>query len=89
MKLFIYLLAILPAIASAQNQQGMPPNMQQMDLGKLQEAVACMEGIDRSSLDGFEREGRKMEAEITALCKAGKRDQAQDKATGAVEDMED
>ena len=61
--------------------------MQQMDMGKMQEAMACIKNIDRSALDGLKEEGEKMEAEVGALCKNGKRDEAQDKAMAYSKEM--
>ena len=53
MRNLIYLLILFPVIVFAQEQPGIPPNMpmnmeemqrnmQQMDMGKMQEAMACM-----------------------------------------------
>ena len=92
MKHIICILILFPVVVFAQGQPGMPPNMsqrdmeqmqrnmQQMDMGKMQEAMACMKDIDRSALEGLEEEGKKMEAEVGALCRSGKRDEAMDKA---------
>jgi hypothetical protein len=92
MKFFIYNFVFSPVVVFAQGQSGMPPNMsqrdmeqmqrniQQMDMGKMQEAMACMKDIDRSALEGLEEEGKKMEDEVGVLCRSGKRDEAQDKA---------
>ena len=87
----IYFLILFPVVVFAQEQPGVPPNMQmdmermqrnmqQMDMGKMQEAMACMKSIDRSTLEGLKEEGEKMAAEIGALCKSGKRAEAQNKA---------
>jgi hypothetical protein len=58
----------------------MQRNMQQMDMGKMQEAMACMKDIDQSALKGLDEEGKKMKAEVEAMCRSGNRDAAQDKA---------
>ncbi len=99
MEKLVFLLILFPVIVFAQSQQGMPPGMQQrdmeqmqrrmqqMDMGKMQEAAACMKNIDRSALEGLEEEGKKMEAEVGALCKSGKRDEAQDKAMEFAKEM--
>lgn len=94
MRHIIFLFVFFPIVVFAQEQPGMPPNMpmdmekmqkmqrhmQNMDMGKLQEAMACMKNIDRSALEGLEEEGKKMEAEVAAMCRSGNRDGAQDKA---------
>ena len=97
MKSLIYLLMFFPIVVFAQSHPGMPPDMermqemqrrmQQMDMGKMQEAMACMKNIDRSALEGLEEEGKKMEAEVAALCKSGNRDDAQDKAIKYAKEM--
>ena len=76
MKKIIYLLTLLPMVTLAQNNAGAPADMEIM-MEQVQKAQACMEQIDRSQLDTFEQDGRKMEAEIKALCASNKRDQAQ------------
>ncbi len=70
-----------------QRMQEMQRKMQQMDMGKMQEVIACMEGIDRSGLKGLEEEGKKMKAEVKALCRSGSRDEAQDKAMEYAKEM--
>ena len=98
MRNLIYLLILFPVIVFAQEQPGMPPNMpmnmeemqrnmQQMDMGKMQEAMACMKNIDRSALEGLKKEGERMKAEVGALCKNGKRNEAQDKAMAYGKEM--
>ncbi|MES9969585.1 MAG: hypothetical protein ABW092_06090 [Candidatus Thiodiazotropha sp.] len=56
--------------------QGMnEQQMQQMQQMMLQ-AQECFNKIDQSKLKELEAKGKKMETEIKALCKAGKRDKA-------------
>ena len=98
MKKLICLLVLFPVVVFAQEQPGVPPNlrmdmekmkrnMQQMDMGKMQQAMACMKNVDRSALERLKGEGRKMEAEIGALCKNGERDEAQNKAMAYAKEM--
>ena len=100
MRNLIYLLFLFPGVVFAQEQPGMPSNMpdmermqqmqrqmQNMDMEKMQEAMACMKNIDRSALEGLEEEGKKMEAEVAALCKSGNRNRAQDKALEYAKEM--
>lgn len=55
-----------------------------MDMEKMMQqaeaAQACFEKIDESKLMALEQQGRKMEQEINALCKAGKSAEATSKA---------
>ncbi len=69
-----------PNMPNMERMQEMQRHMQNMDMGQLQEAMACMKNIDMSVVKGLEAEGKKMEAEVDALCKSGNRDGAQDKA---------
>ncbi len=98
MKNLICLLILFPVVVFAQKQPGMPANMpmdmqemqrnmQQMDMGKMQEAMACMKKIDQSVLEGLKKEGEKIKAEVGALCKSGKRNEAQDKAMAYGKEM--
>ena len=100
MRNFMYVLLFFPVVAFAQGHPEMPPNMpnmeqmqemqrhmQNMDMGKMQEAMACMNNIDRSALAGLEAEGKRMEAEVAGLCKQGKRDVAEDKAMEYAQEM--
>ncbi len=99
MRHLIYILVLFPVVVFAQEHPGMPPNMsqmdmekmqramQQMDMGKMQEAIACMQNVDMSVLEGLEAEGKKMEAEVGALCKSGNREGAQDLAMSYVKEM--
>ncbi len=84
MKMTVMLaLILLPLSAAAQNYPpGMDMGGQDMQAMMLQaqKAQACMEQVDQDALQALEEEGRRFEAEIKALCAAGKRDQAQKKA---------
>jgi mannitol-specific phosphotransferase system IIBC component len=61
--------------------------MQQMML-KAQEAQKCFSKLDRSKFDEIEAKGKKMQAEIKALCDAGKRDKAMSTAMEFSKQME-
>ena len=65
--------------AQAQNGRMNEAQMRQMmqDAQKMQE---CLADIDQSAMEALAARGKKMEAEVKTLCKAGKRDQAQDRA---------
>ncbi len=70
-----------------QRMQEIQKNMQNMDMGKMQEAMACMKTIDRSALKGLDEEGKKIEAELKGLCRSGNRDEAQDKGMEYAKEM--
>lgn len=85
MKNTIYLLALFPLISFAQNN-GVPAGMENM-MKQAQEAQACMQKIDMSSLENAEKDGKKMQAKIKSLCKKGKRDEAQKQAIAYSREM--
>lgn len=69
----------------ALNASALPPGgMSDADMQKMMQGMNamqdCMSKVDMAAMERLGEEGKKMEAEINALCKAGKRDAAQDKA---------
>ncbi len=60
--------------------QGMSEEQMQQMMQQAEAMQQCMAKIDQSALPELEAKGRKMQAEIEALCQAGKRDEAM--ATG-------
>lgn len=66
---------IFPNFVQA-NPTGMSPEQMQQMMKQAEAAQACMEKVDQSKLEALEVKGKKMQAEIKALCKAGKRDKA-------------
>ena len=87
MRYLLVILVLFPVVAFAQSHQGMPPNMQQLDMEQMQKAMACMQNIDMSALEGLEEEAKKIEAEVGALCRSGNRDEALDKAMAYGKEM--
>ena len=75
----IMLFLLFPGVAAAQN-----PNMQDVDMGKMMQAVQemqqCMVKVDQRELRKLEQETKEMEAEFRALCGQGERDKAQKEA---------
>lgn len=70
---------LLTATALAQNAQDMSGQDMQSMMQKMQEMQSCMATIDQAELKAIEQRSEKLDAEINALCSAGKRDEAQDK----------
>ncbi len=60
--------------------QGMSEEQMQQMMKQAEEMQKCYGNIDQSFFKNLETKGKKMEAEVKALCKAGKRDKAQDTA---------
>ena len=69
------LLLMFPSFVQA-NPAGMSPEQMQQMMKQAEAAQACMEKVDQSKLEALEVKGKKMQAEIKGLCKAGKRDKA-------------
>jgi hypothetical protein len=80
------LFLLLPVAASAQNQ-----DMNGVDMGQMmmlmQEMQECMAKVDQAELEALEQRSEEMDAEITALCEQGKRDEAQKKAIAYGKEM--
>ena len=81
------LLLILPAISGAQNYQDMSNTDTQKMMQQMQQAQACMAGIDQTELKKFEQRAKQMDASVKALCASGKRDEAQEEAVAFARDM--
>ena len=78
---------LLPVIAVAQGYQGMSEaDMQKMMQG-MQEAEACMQGIDQDRLDAFSQRAEKIQSEVKLLCARGERDAAQQKGLAFAREM--
>jgi hypothetical protein len=63
----------------AQAQPGMSDQQMQQMMLQAQEAQKCFSKLDQSTFQELEAKGKKMEAEVKTLCKAGKRDEAMSK----------
>ena len=70
---------LLPVTALAQGYPGMSEADMQRMMQDMQEAQACMQGIDQARLDAFSQRAQKLESEIKALCAKGERDAAEKK----------
>lgn len=81
--LLLSLLLLSPVAVTAQDF----PGMAQMDMQKLQQMQQCIENIDQSQLQEIEKQQQQFDTEIRALCKSGKRDQAQQKAIAYAKQM--
>jgi len=84
----ILLLSVLcmPLALFAQDEQMSEEQMQQMmeNAGKMQD---CMAQMDQQAMDAYAAKGEKVNAEITKLCAAGKRDEAQKMAVDYGKEM--
>ncbi len=76
----IALSLLLPAIAFAQEV----PSMNQADIenmmNNLQGMETCMQSIDKNKLDELKSGAEQLKSEVDAMCRAGKRSQAQARA---------
>ncbi len=71
----LFLSLLFPYFVQA-NPTGMTQEQMQQMMKQAEAAQACMAKVDQSKLEALEVKGKKMQAEIKALCTAGKRDKA-------------
>ena len=83
------LVVLLPAVVFAENFQNMSEEDMQRMMELAQKMQTCMEQVDQSQLEGLEQRSKEFEAELKALCDAGKRDEAQAKAMAYSKEMMD
>lgn len=81
-KLLTCSLLALPIAVSAQNFGGMQMNEAQMQqlMQQAEQMQNCMANIDEAELEAFQQKANAMDAEVKALCAAGKRDAAMARA---------
>ena len=75
-KLYGICLLLASTAVLAQSFQDMSADDMQKMMQEAQKTQACMANVDQYQLKELEEKGRKLEAEIKALCAAGKRDEA-------------
>lgn len=70
------LVALSLLFHSAHAAPGMSDQQMQQIMMQAQEAQKCFSKIDKSQMDELQAKSKKMQADIEALCAAGKRDKA-------------
>lgn len=83
----VFVSLLMPALAGAQNYPGMSEGDMQHMMQQMQEAQACMQGIDQSRMKAFEQRAKMMESRIKTLCANGERDAAQKEAVVFAREM--
>lgn len=73
----------------AQGAHGAPGMNDQQMQQMMMQAQECFSKLDQSKFKELEARGKQMEADIKALCKAGKRDQAMNTAMKYGKEMQD
>ena len=73
-------LLLSPLGAHAADATQMSEEQMQQMMQNMQEMQSCMDKIDESAMDAMMEEGQKLGDEVRALCAAGKRDEAQQRA---------
>lgn len=71
---------LIPVTASAQNMGGMTEAQMQQLMQQAQTMQNCMANIDQAEWQAFQQKAEAMDAEVKALCAAGKRDAAMARA---------
>lgn len=82
MKRLITFMLLLPLVASAQKMGGMEMDQAQMQqmMQKMQGLQNCMAKLDQTEMKAFQQKGMQINGEVKALCSAGKRDEAMERA---------
>ncbi len=75
-----FALLLVPLIVSAQNYDGLDDATVQQMMQQAEKMQTCMENIDQAEMDAFQKSAEQMEADVKALCAAGKRDAANARA---------
>ncbi len=86
-KTTVLIFLLFPALAIAQNYQGMSEQDMQNMMQNMQGMQACMQGIDQSRMKSLEQRANTIQAEIESLCASGKRDAAQKKGMAFAQEM--
>lgn len=73
-------IALLPTLAAAQSAPEMNQEQMQQMMQNMEAMQNCMQNVDQSAMQAFEQRAEQMQAEVQALCAAGKRDEAQQRA---------
>ena len=85
------LLFILFSICVSNQTHAQPSQFSQQDINAMMDAMkkmqACMQNIDKNEIKRLEQQTKVFEQEIQALCRKGKRSQAQSKAKDVFEEM--
>ena len=88
MKRLYYLFALLPALAMAENFQGMNDADMQKMMVQMQKMQSCLSKVyQQNDFQKLESRQQQFENEVMALCQKGQRDKAQKKAIAFVEEM--
>jgi len=74
------IILLMPVMVSAQNFPGADPQTMQDMMKKAQEMQVCMQNVDQAKMQAFQQRAKNMADAVTALCSAGKRDEALSKA---------
>jgi ribosomal 50S subunit-associated protein YjgA (DUF615 family) len=77
-------LAVLSLLTANAYAQQPPAGMSEADMQRMMQGMQamqqCMSKVDTAKLERLGQEGEKVQAEVKSMCKAGKRDAAQERA---------
>ena len=79
-KTIITLSLLIPVVSFAQTSPDMSSAYMQDIMKSIEEMETCMQAIDEKKMDALKDDSVRVGEEVTALCKDGKRSQAQEKA---------
>lgn len=84
--IIVFLSLLMSGLAQA-GPGGMTDEQMQQMMHNAQKMQECMSKVDPSTFSKLEEKGKKMQAEVKALCDAGKRGEAQKKAIAYGKEM--
>jgi hypothetical protein len=79
-KIPLFLLFGLPLTSFAQQPPGFSQDQMAKMMQQAEKMQSCMSQIDQAAMQAYEKRAEKMGAEMKALCAAGQRDAAMEKA---------
>ncbi|MBF6649637.1 hypothetical protein [Methylobacter sp. BlB1] len=82
----LILLALTPVVAHAEYPNMSQEQMQNM-MAQAQKMQACFSQVDPAAMQKMAEQGQAFQAEISAMCKSGDRDGAQERAMAYAKEM--
>lgn len=86
-KTIVWGLLMVPWLAAAQGMADMDEAAMQQMMEQAEKMQNCMASVDQTEMDAFQQRAEQMEAEVDALCAAGKRDAAEARAMSFGKEM--
>jgi len=79
-KVISIIILLMPVLVSAQDFSAMDPMKMQAMMEKAKQMQVCMQNIDQVKMHEFQQRAKQMSEDVQALCSAGSRTEAMDRA---------